>query len=59
MDHEHTHEHNGVLHKCYHHCRVVITDFSFWIGLTVGFPIEHYLWEKVWPLYLITKWLGL
>jgi hypothetical protein len=49
----------GVVHACYHHCRRVFLDWAFWIGLTVGFPLEHFLWEKVPPFSLLTKWLGL
>jgi hypothetical protein len=56
--HIHVDEH-GILHRCYHKCRGVVTSFGFWVGLTLGFPVEHYLWEKVWPFTLITKWLGL
>ena len=33
--------------------------WQFWLGLTTGFPIEHFLWEHVWPFYMVTKWLGL
>jgi hypothetical protein len=29
------------------------------IGTTVGFPLEHFLYEKVWPFTLLTKFLGL
>lgn len=48
----------GILEACYHRCRPVLT-WSFWLGLTAGFPLEHLLWEKA-PLFSdITKWLGL
>jgi hypothetical protein len=34
-------------------------NVSFWLGLTMGFPLEHFLWEKVWPFRLLTAWLDL
>ena len=36
-----------------------VFNVSFWLGLTFGFPFEHFLWEHVWPFKLISKWLGL
>jgi len=36
-----------------------VFNLSFWLGLTLGFPFEHFLWEHVWPFKLISKWLGL
>lgn len=36
-----------------------VFSLSFWLGLTLGFPFEHFLWEHVWPFKLISKWLGL
>lgn len=56
--HYHKNE-DGVLVKCYHACRRVAFTPAFWIGVTVSFPLEHFLWEKVWPFYLITTWMGL
>lgn len=42
----HTHkDENGLLVKCYHKCRNVLTDYAFWIGVTVSYPLEHALWE--------------
>lgn len=49
----------GALHKCYHQCRRAVSDWGFWLGLTVGFPIEHFLYEKVFPFTLISQALGL
>jgi hypothetical protein len=46
-------------HTCYHKCRTVFTDWGFWIGVTVSFPLEHFLWERVWPFSWITKLIGL
>lgn len=56
--HYHRNEY-GALIKCYHSCKNVLTDYAFWIGLTLGFPLEHALWEHVWPFSAITKWMGL
>jgi hypothetical protein len=56
--HFHPDEH-GRLVACYHACRSVATDWKFWLGVTVSFPLEHFLWEKVWPFKLVTAWMGL
>lgn len=56
----HTHvAEDGTLVKCYHATRNLLTSINFWIGVTISFPLEHFLYEKVWPFYLITEWLGL
>lgn len=52
-------DNKGVLHKCYHQCRRAIADWGFWLGVTVSFPLEHFLWEKVWPFYKLTELFGL
>ena len=57
---EHTHQtEQGLAVKCYHHCRGVFTSVGFWIGMTVGYPLEHALWEHVYPFTLIMGLLGL
>lgn len=56
--HTHVNE-QGVWVKCYHRCRTSIASPGFWIGLTLGFPLEHLLWEKAWPFKLLTHWWGL
>jgi hypothetical protein len=56
--HEHVDE-KGFIHKCFHKCRSVLFNWSFWLGVTLSFPIEHFLWEKVWPFYHVTAWMGL
>jgi len=56
--HYHT-DKTGKLVACYHNCKAVVTDWKFWLGVTVSFPLEHYLWEKVWPFYLLTEAMGL
>lgn len=45
--------------KIPHGIRHTILRPAFWIGLTLGFPLEHLLWEKAWPFSIVTKWLGL
>jgi hypothetical protein len=42
-----------------HGIRHTILRPSFWLGLTMGFPLEHMLWEHIWPFYLFTEWAGL
>ena len=56
--HSHVDEH-GILHKCYHQCRNTLLSISFWLGVTLSFPIEHFLWEKIWPFTILSKTLGL
>ncbi len=56
----HTHvDERGHIVKCWHECRSLVTDWKFWAGMTLGFPFEHYLYEKVYPFTLVTKALGL
>lgn len=53
----HTHpDENGLMVKCYHKSKTVLLSFSFWLGLTLGFPLEHFLWEKIWPFNLLTHY---
>lgn len=49
----------GILVDCYHGTKAFVTDWKFWAGMTLGFPIEHYLWTKVWPFSLLAGWAGL
>ena len=55
--HQHIDE-QGLIVKCYHQCKTLFS-WQFWMGTTLGFPLEHFLYEKVWPFKLITVWLGL
>lgn len=48
-----------VVHHVPHQLRHTLLRPAFWLGLTLGFPLEHLLWEKCWPFDLITRWLGL
>lgn len=54
----HYHATTSGLVKCYHSCKTALTDWGFWLGVTLSFPLEHYLWEKT-PLVWISQWLGL
>lgn len=56
--HFHTNE-QGFLVRCYHECRTAVLSWGFWFGVTLSFPIEHFIWEKLWPFNLLTKALGL
>lgn len=59
-DKPHTHRTiGGAIIDCYHETTNLLTSWQFWMGMTLGFPLEHYLYEKVWPFRLITEWLGL
>lgn len=56
----HTHkDENGLLVKCYHKTRSVIADYGFWIGVTVSFPIEHFIWEKIPGFSHLAHWMGM
>jgi hypothetical protein len=60
ISHEHDHtDSKGIIHKCYHECREVFAQWGFWIGVTVSFPIEHFIWEKVPPFKYLTTLIGL
>ena len=49
----------GLLVKCYHESKSMLKSISFWIGVTISFPIEHFIWEKLWPFSWITTFIGL
>ena len=44
---------------CWHKCKSCLTDLSFWIGVTVSFPLEHVIWEKSPPFNYIARYFGL
>lgn len=54
--HTHTTDKGRVV-KCYHECKNLLKSYSFWIGVTISFPIEHLVWN-VWPLNIVAKWFG-
>ena len=58
--HEHHHiDQHGFIHKCYHSCKSILTDWKFWIGVTFSFPLEHFLWTKVPVFSHVAEFLGL
>jgi len=60
MDNLHYHkDENGFMTKCYHSTKNNLLNGSFWLGLTIGFPIEHFIWEKLPVFRDITHFLGL
>jgi len=60
LAHKHYHlDEKGLWHRCYHSCRNLLVNWQFWMGLTLGFPVEHLIWEKLWPFKLVTEWMGL
>lgn len=56
--HYHTND-KGELVKCFHECKSIITQPSFWVLTTLAFPIEHFIWEKLPGFSWITQWMGL
>jgi len=48
----------GLLVRCYHKCRTVFT-WQFFVGITISFPFEHFLWEKVPPFSWLAGFMGL
>lgn len=64
MNHDHKIPHvhedeRGFLVKCYHNCKNVVTDWKLWFGITLTYPLEHWLWEQVWPFNWLASSLGL
>lgn len=49
----------GTMVKCYHGAKSLFTDWKFWVGVTVSFPLEHFLWTKVPGFMHISESLGL
>ena len=62
MPHYHKNE-DGVLIQCYHSCRKGLSstlgNAAFWIGITVSYPLEHLLWERVPGFSHLAHWLGM
>jgi len=57
----HYHEdERGILHRCYHKTRL---SWKAWVLAaaiaTLGFPIEHTIWEKVPPFSNVADRIGL
>lgn len=48
----HTHvDEKGQLVTCYHECKSIIRQPSFWVITTLSFPIEHGLWSLIYSLF--------
>lgn len=45
--------------RCCHKMKSQVLSGGFWLGMTIGFPFEHFLYEKVWPFTWLAKLLGL
>lgn len=65
MPHHHKDE-NGFLRECYHVCGNGLTSVAetlksipFWVGVTVSYPFEHFLWEHVPVFSHIAHWIGM
>lgn len=57
---EHYHkDERGVLVKCYHGAKSLLVDWRFWVGVTISFPLEHFIWTKVPGFMHISGALGL
>jgi hypothetical protein len=52
-------DNQGLVHYCYHSCKNTLLSASFWLGVTLSYPLEHYLWESVPPFSYIAAYFGL
>jgi hypothetical protein len=60
MAKSHTHiTETGMIVRCYHESKTLLKTPSFWIGMTLGYPLEHLIWEKIWPFSWLIKFIGL
>jgi len=41
----------GELVKCFHECKSIVRQPSFWILTTLTFPIEHGIWSLIYNLF--------
>ncbi|MGN6314155.1 MAG: hypothetical protein ACTHMO_10430 [Rhodanobacteraceae bacterium] len=49
----------SLLGKGWSRLRTFLLNPSFWLGVSLSFPLEHFFWEKLWPMCLLTRFLGL
>lgn len=48
----HTHvTESGAVVTCYHECKSIVRQPSFWILTTLTFPIEHGIWMLIYELF--------
>lgn len=62
FDCEHTHvTKQGLVVRCYHKCKNwQLWSWQFWVGMTLGYPFEHFIWEKIpFLAYISTHILGI
>jgi hypothetical protein len=61
IEEPHYHVVRGAPQACYHACKQQNLFFSkmYWISLTLAFPIEHIVYHKLWPFYLLSNWLNI
>lgn len=57
VPHQHVSK-DGLLVDCYHGTKNLVTDWKFWLGMTFGWPLEHYLYSHVWPFSLVASLIG-
>ena len=51
---------DGFFVRCYHAAsKSILTNWKFWAVLLISFPVEHYIWTKVYPFTLFAGFLGL
>ncbi len=51
---------DGFFVRCYHAAsKSLLTNWKFWAVLLISFPIEHYIWTKVYPFTMFSGFLGL
>lgn len=49
----------SLIGKSWGKVRTFLLSPSFWVGVSLSFPLEHFFWEKLWPMRLLTRLLGL
>lgn len=49
---------DGILVRCYHKCKTIFS-WQFFVGMTLSFPVEHWLWTQVPGFSHIAKFMGL
>lgn len=53
------HDERGFLVKCYHRSRNLMFTWQFWIGTTLGFPLEHFIYQHIPPFIQIAQLLNI
>jgi len=42
---------DGKAVRCYHDCKNIVRQPSFWVITTLSFPIEHGIWTLIYRLF--------